>query len=35
MGKDWGKYIEEERDVVVAELESEGYEKVEEGSPEI
>ena len=29
--KDWEKYIEEERDVVVAELEAEGYEKVEEG----
>ena len=26
-----GKYFEEERDVVVAELEAEGYEKVEEG----
>ena len=29
--KDWEQYIEEERDVVVTELETEGYEKVEEG----
>ena len=29
--KDWEQYIEVERDVVVAELEAEGYEKVEEG----
>ena len=29
--KDWEQYIEEERDVVVTELEAEGYEKVEEG----
>lgn len=28
---DWEQYIEEERDTVVAELEAEGYEKVEEG----
>ena len=31
MNKDWEQYIEEERDVVVAKLEAEGYEKVEEG----
>lgn len=29
--KDWEQYIEEERDTVVAELEAEGYEIVEEG----
>ena len=29
--KDWEQYFEEERDVVVPELEAEGYEKVEEG----
>lgn len=29
--KDWEQYFEEERDVVVAELEAEGCEKVEEG----
>ena len=29
--KDWEQYIEEERDTVVAELEAEGYEKMEEG----
>ena len=29
--KDWEQYIEEERDVVVAELEAEGYEVAEEG----
>ena len=29
--KDWEQYIEEERDVVVAELEAEGYEIEEEG----
>ena len=31
MEKDWNQYFEVERDVVVAELEAEGYEKVEEG----
>ena len=31
MNKDWEQYIEEERDVVVAELEAEGYEIEEEG----
>lgn len=31
MGKDWEQYIEVERDVVVTELEAEGYEKVKEG----
>ena len=29
--KDWEQYFEVERDVVVAELEAEGYEKVKEG----
>ena len=29
--KDWEQYIEEERDVVVAELKGEGYEVAEEG----
>ena len=29
--KDWEQYIEEERDVVVAKLEAEGYEIEEEG----
>ena len=31
MEKDWEQYIEEERDVVVAELKGEGYEVEEEG----
>ena len=31
MNKDWEQYIEVEKDVVVAELEAEGYEKVKEG----
>ena len=31
MNKNWEQYIEEEKDVVVAELEAEGYEVVEEG----
>ena len=31
MKKDWEQYYEVERDVVVAELEAEGYQKVKEG----
>ena len=31
MNKDWEQYIEEAKDVVVAELEAEGYEVEEEG----
>lgn len=31
MERDWTKYFEVEKDIVVAELEAEGYEKEEEG----
>ena len=31
MNKDWEKYIEEERDAVVTELQGEGFEVLEEG----